>query len=143
MDIGGLAAIPASFIWDRVAQAIGEIRALIIGFGLQVISIIIPALTDATIPNVLAAGLFGITVTGIVSLMLSLVGRRFPANSSSAMARLTTSYGVAQIIAPAIAGMLASMTGGYRISLWMAAAMMTIGMISLLRLLKHESLSVN
>ena len=130
----GLAAIPASFIWDRIAQPIGEIRALIIGFGLQVVSIVIPAVTDAIIPNVIAAALFGLTVTGIVSLMLSLVGRRFPANSSSAMARLTISYGVSQIVAPAIAGMLASGTGSYRSSLWMAGAMMAIGMLTLARL---------
>jgi len=119
----GLAAIPASFIWDRIADRLGYIKALILGYILQIISIVIPAATDAFFPNLFAAFLFGITVTGIVSLMLSLVGRKYPSNSSSAMAKLTATYGVSQIIAPAIAGVMAATWGGYRGSLWMAAGM--------------------
>jgi predicted MFS family arabinose efflux permease len=67
----GLAAIPASFVWDRVAQVMGHTRALMLSFALQDISIVIPATMDAAVPNLVAAFLFGITVTGIVSLMLS------------------------------------------------------------------------
>ena len=46
---------------------------------------------------------FGATFIGIVSLTLALVGRRSPANPGKAMARLTLSYGAAQIIARPLA----------------------------------------
>ncbi|WP_229228646.1 YbfB/YjiJ family MFS transporter [Comamonas thiooxydans] len=58
--------------------------------------------------NLVSALLFGGTFAGIVSLMLAIVGRRFPANPANpanpakAMARMTLSYGVAQIGAPAM-----------------------------------------
>lgn len=131
----GLAGIPATFVWDRISRIVGDSKALIISYALQVISILIPAITDTLIPNVIAALIFGVTVSGIASMMLSLVGRRFPSNSSAAMAKLTVSYGVSQIIAPTIAGILAA-SGGYRSSLWLAAAMMFIGLISLTQLSK-------
>jgi hypothetical protein len=44
------------------------------------------------------------------------------------MARLTLSYGVAQIIAPAITGYIAESTGSYRGGLLMAAFIMLVGM---------------
>lgn len=127
----GIAAIPASLLWDRVAHTTGVARALLLVYAVQVVAIVIPAATDASLPNLIAAFLFGITVTAIVSLMLSLVSRRYPANASAAMARLTASYGISQIAAPAIAGALATLTGGYRVSLWMAAGMMLLGMVAL------------
>ncbi len=57
-----------------------------------------------------SAALFGGTFVGIVSLTLALVGRHFPANPSKAMARITLGYGVAQIAAPAMGGMIARAT---------------------------------
>ncbi len=51
------------------------------------------------------------------------------------MARLTLSYGVAQIVAPAMAGYIASFTGSYRGSLIVAGAVMVLGM-ALLKVLK-------
>ncbi|SDK69097.1 Predicted arabinose efflux permease, MFS family [Methylophilus rhizosphaerae] len=133
----GLAGIPATFVWDKISRTIGDTKALIFSYGLQVISILIPAITDALVPNIFAALIFGVTVSGIVSMMLSIVGRRFPGNSSAAMAKLTVSYGVSQIIAPTIAGMMA-ISGGYRNSLWLAGIMMLVGLISLTQLSKAD-----
>ena len=47
------------------------------------------------------------------------------------MARMTLSYGVAQIVAPALAGYIATVTGSYRGALWLAAAVMLAGMAAL------------
>lgn len=97
--IVGLAAAPACFLWDRVAGAMGQIPALMLGYGLQVISIVLPAINSGTWINVFSAILYGSTFVGIVSLTLSIIGRCFPENPAKAMARLTLSYGVAQIMA--------------------------------------------
>ena len=67
------------------------------------------------------------TFVGIVSLTLALIGRRSPHNPAKAMARLTLSYGAAQIIAPAMTGYLVTATGNYRGALWITAAVMTLG----------------
>ena len=64
---------------------------------------------------------------GIVALTLALAGKRNSANPSGAMARLTLSYGVAQIIAPAIVGRIAETTGNYDAGMIMAAVTMAIG----------------
>lgn len=134
----GLAAAPASFLWDRIAGVIGGIYALLMAYGLQILSILLPAVSTGTVANLLSAALFGITFVGIVSLTLSIIGRHFPANPSKAMARLTLSYGVAQIAAPAMAGYIAMISGSYRGALFIAAGTMAVGMLLLLAIMRQE-----
>ena len=129
--IVGLAALPSSFLWDRVQQVWGVMPALIIAYVIEIVSILLPALFGGVAANMLAAVLFGGTFVGIVSLTLSLIGRRFPANPAKAMARLTLSYGVAQILAPAMAGAIAAHSGSYRGALFIAAIAM-LGGVALL-----------
>ena len=74
---------------------------------------------------------------GIVRFTLFLIWRCFPENPAKAMARLSLSYGVAQIAAPAMAGYIAAATGSYRGALIVAAAVMGVGMV-LLQMLRRE-----
>jgi len=133
----GVAAIPSCFLWDRIATAIGQIPALMLAYGLQIVSILLPAVSDGGAANLISAVLYGGTFVGIVSLTLSLIGRCFPRNPAKAMARLTLSYGIAQIAAPALGGYIAAMTGSYRGALVVAAATMAAGVV-LLALLKQQ-----
>ena len=133
----GLAAAPSSFVWDRVAHAIRPIAALLLGFGLQLVSLLLPAISDNPALNLLSAVLFGGTFVGIVNLTLTLIGRRFPANPAKAMARMTLSYGVAQILAPAMAGAIAAASGSYRDALLVAAAFLGLGMVLLVLLARQ------
>lgn len=114
---------------------LGQIPALLFAYALQTASIVLPLFTESASLNLLGAALWGATSVGIVSLSLSIVGRRYPTNPAQAMARLTLSYGVAQIVAPAMAGYIASFTGSYRGSLIVAGAVMVLGM-ALLKVLK-------
>jgi predicted MFS family arabinose efflux permease len=136
--IVGAAGVPSSFFWDWVARRVGEIPALIIAFGVQAISLVLPATSESGLLNVTSAVLYGMTAVGIVSLTLSLIGRAYPGNPAKAMAGLTLSYGVAQIAAPAMAGYMAAATGSYRGALLVAAAVMVIGMV-LLQLLRRQA----
>ena len=54
------------------------------------------------------------------------------------MARMTLSYGVAQIVAPAMAGYIANATGSYHGALIVTALVMVLGMGLLLALLQEE-----
>jgi len=135
----GLAAAPSTFLWDRIAARAGQIPALLLAFGLQVISVALPVLTDDISLNVVSAILYGSTFVGIVSLTLSLIGRHFPNNPAKAMARLTLSYGVAQMIAPAMAGTIANATGSYRGALVITALVLIAGMGFLVALNRLEN----
>ncbi len=129
--IVGLAAAPSSFVWDRAARRLGDVPALLLAFGLQTVSILLPAVTTNVGLNLLSAVLYGGTFVGIVSLTLTLIGRRFPANPAKAMARLTLSYGVSQMVAPAMAGYIAARTGSYHGALYVTAGVMLVGMVLL------------
>ena len=137
--IVGLAAAPSCFLWDRIAAMFGQIPALLLAYSLQIISILLPAISDGTMANVASAILYGGTFVGIVSLTLSIIGRCFPANPAKAMARLTLSYGVAQIVAPAMAGYIATVTGSYQGALIVAAGVMAIGVLLLMALQRNET----
>lgn len=127
----GLAAVPASFIWDSIARRYGIIEALLAAYLIQVVSIILPVFSRSAGWVTLSAFLFGATFVGIVSLTLALVGRYNPGNPAKAMARLTLSYGVAQIAGPVITGYLSNHFGNYDAALIFVASVMMIGAVVL------------
>lgn len=134
----GLAAMPAVFAWDRVARRVGEQKALLAAFGLQVVSVLAPALSGSLAAALLGAVGYGATFIGLVSLTLALVGRRSPRNPGKAMARLTLSYGAAQVMAPALAGAMAQASGSFKGALWLTAGVLGAGM-ALLATLPREA----
>ncbi len=127
----GVAALPSTFVWDRIARRFGAIRALLLAYVLQGMGMLLPAVSSGTSINLLSAALFGATFVGIVSLTLALVGRHVPSNPSKAMARITLGYGVAQIMGPVIAGYMAKATGSYQGALVATAALMGCGALLL------------
>jgi MFS family permease len=134
----GLAAVPAVLAWDRIARRVGDLPALLAAFVMQTASVLLPAFSDQPAVFLAAALLYGGSFIGIVSLTLALVGRAFPANPAKAMARLTLSYGVAQVLAPALAGQMAQASGSYRGALLLTAAVMVAGIGLLVALLARE-----
>ena len=136
----GLAAVPACILWDLVARHIGEINAMISAFMLQIVGILLPVLTPDLGMTLLGAVLFGGTFIGIVSLVLTMAGRFYPTRPAKMMGKMTISYGIAQIAAPAITGQLARGQGSYANGLYLAAAVMLLGAACMLVLkLRHEA----
>ncbi len=133
----GIAAMPAVFLWDRVARRMGDIRALMTAFALQATAIALSASSNDLWAALLGAIGYGATFIGIVSLTLALVGRRSPSNPGKAMARLTLSYGAAQIIAPALTGVLAQASGSFKSGLWLTTWVLCAG-LALLALLPRD-----
>ena len=129
--ITGIAAAPACILWDRIARKTGQLRALMLAYVLQIIGIILPALDTSLFMVMISGALYGATFIGIVSLMLTMVGRFFPTRPAKPMAKLTLSYGVAQVVAPALSGIMAEATGNYNGPLFIASAIMAIGIILL------------
>ncbi|WP_310385279.1 YbfB/YjiJ family MFS transporter [Roseateles sp.] len=134
----GLAATPAVFLWDKLARRWGELKALLLAFALQTVAVLLPAWSASLGAALVGALLYGATFIGIVSLTLALVGRRAPNNPGKAMARLTLSYGLAQVCAPALTGVLVQASGSFRTALWITAAVLAVGMGLLLLLLRER-----
>ena len=120
------------------ARVLGDIRALMLAFVLQILAVMLPAASSSLAAALAGAIGYGATFIGIVSLTLALVGRRSPANPGKAMARLTLSYGAAQIIAPAVTGAMAQSSGSFKGGLWLTAAVMTVGLALLASLPRED-----
>ena len=123
----GLAAVPAAIIWDVIARKVGYLKALFLAYGVQIIGIILPALTDSLLGAYLGALLYGGTVIGCVSLVLTMAGRFYPSKPAKLMGMMTLSYGVAQIVAPALTGTLALEAGNYDLGLYLAGGVLGLG----------------
>ena len=134
----GLAAAPACIIWDFVARRFGDFNALILAYGIQVLGIAMQLTTPTLALTILSAGLFGFTFMGIVSLVLSMAGRHYPTRPAKMMSKMTVAFGLAQILAPALTGLMAERSGTYTDGLYMAAAMMVLGTVLLMKLKTME-----
>ncbi len=128
----GLAAAPAVMLWDLVARWIGYLGALIAAMALQVVGIVLPALTDSLAGVLVSAVLYGGTFLGCVSLVLTMAGRLYPQSPARLMGRMTLAYGAAQILAPALTGMLAEASGHYDTGLWLAGGFVALGAVLLI-----------
>ncbi|MEB4593098.1 YbfB/YjiJ family MFS transporter [Candidatus Thiothrix sp. Deng01] len=135
----GLSAAPACINWDLIARKVGDLNALLMAFVLQIVGILLPVMSHNVLLTFAGAALFGGTFIGIVSLVLTMAGRYYPTRPAKMMGKMTLSYGVAQIAAPALTGVLAARSGGsYADGLYLAAAVMLLGTLLILRLRIRE-----
>jgi len=130
----GVAAAPSCIVWDLIARRVGKLNALIFASVLQIIGIMLPVLAGGLIAALAGAILFGGTVMGIVSLVLTMAGHYYPTRPAKMMGKMTLSYGAAQIIGPAITGWLATRLGSYTAGLYLAGGIMVAGTVILLML---------
>jgi predicted MFS family arabinose efflux permease len=124
----GIAAAPAAFIWDRVARRIGYFASLSAASVLQIIGILLPVLVPSLPFALLGCVLFGATFVALVSLVLTMSGHYFPTRPAKMMGKMTAAYGVAQIMGPAVTGVIAEYTGNYNLGLYLASFVMVIGL---------------
>lgn len=138
----GITATIGAFVWDRLARQFGRLNMLKTAFVLAVIANLVLASSHSLIQTAIAAGLFGLTFMGIVSLTLSTVGSLYGLKASQVMAQLTLGYCIAQILSPIIAGQIAEATGNFRLPLILVSGIMAVGVICLFALRdEHKELS--
>jgi len=130
----GLGSVPASVLTDLVARRLGDLNALILVAALQIAGILLPVLGGGLASALFGAALFGATVMGLVGLVLTMAGRYYPTNPARMMGKMSLSYGVALVIAPAVTGWLATRLGSYRDGLYLAAVVMAVGTLLLVLL---------
>ncbi|NOR57967.1 MAG: YbfB/YjiJ family MFS transporter, partial [Sulfurimonas sp.] len=71
----GIAGIPSSIIWMRLAHNYGSVNIIIVAMALQVVGILIPAFTTNIYLNLLSGALYGSTFIGLVALFMHLGGK--------------------------------------------------------------------
>jgi MFS family permease len=124
----GLAAVPCTVLWARVATRLGAAAALGTAFALQAFGIFLPAMSSTWWAAAGSAVLFGGTFTGITALTLpyarELAGTR---GTGLAIGLLTAVYGVGQALGPLVAARLADNAGGFGSALVAASAAVTLG----------------
>lgn len=127
----GCAAAPACWLWDRLVRRQGDWLALLLAYLLNALSILLLMDTNGLVGIVLSAVIYGASFIGIVSMMLTMVGRLYPDNPSRPMGRLTFGYGIAQMLAPVVVGYLAQAEGDCFSGLVLALGMISAGAVLL------------
>lgn len=134
----GLAAAPSAILWDLIARRIGNLNAMIAASLLQAVGILLPIIEPNLFFTMIGAILFGGTFVGIVCLVLTMAGRFYPSKPAKFMGKMTIFYGIAQIIAPAMTGLLREYNGDYAAGLYTAAAAMFVASVVLLMAKSRE-----
>ncbi len=125
----GLAAAPAVLLWDVIARKTGYLKAIMLALLAQVLAILMPLWFSSLMLVLLSAALFGATFIGVVSLVLTMAGRLYPSKPAKLMGKMTLAYGSAQVVAPAITGYLAEVSGHYTLGLYLAAGFVGLGVL--------------
>ncbi|MBP7742030.1 MAG: YbfB/YjiJ family MFS transporter [Aliarcobacter sp.] len=128
----GLAGIPSSIIWMRLAHKYGSVNIIIIAMSLQIVGILIPTITSNMYLNLFSGVLYGATFVGLVALFMNLGGKLAASNPVMLMGALTTAYGIGQVTAPLYAVSLTEFTGNYDYALYLTAAIVLFGVVILL-----------
>ena len=129
--IVGLAGIPSCIIWMRLAHKYGSINIIMIAMLIQIIGILIPALTSNVYLNLLSGFLYGGTFVGLVALFMSLGGKLAGNNPVILMGALTTTYGIGQVGAPLYSVAMIEHFGNYTNALFLTAAIVFAGVVLL------------
>ncbi len=130
--IVGLAGIPSCIIWMTLAHKYGSINIIIIAMLVQIVGILISALTTNVYLNLFSGVLYGGTFIGLVALFMNLGGKLAKKNPVVLMGAFTTAYGVGQVVAPLYSVKLIEIFGNYNASLYVTALIVFCGVLFLL-----------
>lgn len=129
----GIAAAPGCWLWDIYVRKVGLWSALLQAYMLNMLSTALLLFDPSATVTYISAVLYGCSFIGIVSMTLSMVGRLYPDNSSRSMSHLTFSYGLAQVIAPALIGIITEKSNSFTDGLIITVIVMLIGIALLIR----------
>jgi MFS family permease len=130
--IVGLAGIPSSILWMRLAHRFNSVDVIIFALTLQMIGILIPAFSTNIYLNLLSAALFGSTFIGLVALFMNLGGQISKNNPVILMGSMTAAYGIGQVGAPLYSVALIAYFGNFNTTLYLTAFIVFLGIIFLL-----------
>jgi predicted MFS family arabinose efflux permease len=127
--IVGLTAAPSVTLWVKVSLRLGIPHAFAIACLTEAVGVAASVLWPSAFGALLAAALLGGTFMGLTALGLAGARRLAPANPRPVLAVMTASFGLGQIIGPALAGLLSEQTGGFALPSLLAAGALVVGAV--------------
>ncbi|MCZ6873678.1 MAG: YbfB/YjiJ family MFS transporter, partial [bacterium] len=109
----GLIAAPSVFAWQRLALRFGMFPALRLAYGVEAVGVLLAGFGPGHVALVTGGALLGGTFMGITALGLIAARQIAASNQGRAIGWMTASFGLGQLLGPAIAGRLAQMTQGF------------------------------
>ncbi len=127
--IVGVAGVPSSILWMRLAHRFNSVDVIIFALSLQVIGILLPTLSTNIYVNLLSAALYGSTFIGLVALFMNLAGQISKHNPVILMGSMTAAYGIGQVAAPLYSVALVAKFGNFHTTLYLTAFIVFIGVV--------------
>lgn len=127
----GIAGIPASILWMRLAHRFGSINIMIAAMLLQIVGILIPTFSSNIYLNLLSGIFFGATFIGLVALFMNYGGQLANKNPVFIMGAITAAYGLGQIVAPLYCIAFIEYFNSYSPALYLTAFIVFIGILLL------------
>ncbi|CAI6151987.1 MAG: hypothetical protein SPLUMA2_SPLUMAMAG2_01350 [uncultured Sulfurimonas sp.] len=130
--IVGIAGVPSSILWMRLAHRFNSVDVIIFALSLQVIGILLPTLSTNIYVNLLSAALYGSTFIGLVALFMNIGGQISKHNPVILMGSMTAAYGIGQVIAPLYSVALIAHFGNFDTTLYLTAFIVFLGVVLML-----------
>ena len=127
----GIAGIPSSILWMRLAHRFGSINIMMAAMLLQIIGILIPTFSSNIYLNLLSGVLYGGTFVGLVALFMNFGGQLADKNPVIIMGSITSAYGIGQILAPLYCIAFIKQFNSYNPALYLTACIVLVGILLL------------
>ena len=123
----GLAGLPSVWLWNRVSMRIGVITVYALTCLVEAVGVALSVTVLSPAVLMISAILLGGTFIAATSLGLAHARSMAPENPASAIALMTASFGLGQMIGPVVAGLLFDRSGNLVAASWLAALALTVG----------------
>ncbi len=130
----GLAAIPSTAAWGRIASRTSALHAYALACLLEAVGVAAGGLWSTPVAALLAASMLGGTFMGITALGFAAARALDPRQQRRSFALITAGFGLGQIAGPSVAGILLDGTHSFAAPSLLAAAAVTIAAAIAMRL---------
>ncbi len=127
----GLIAAPSVLLWQRLTLRFGMFRVLRIAYVVEAVGVLLAGFGSGHVALVSGGALLGGTFMGITALGLIAARQIAESHQGRAIGLMTASFGLGQLLGPAIAGRLAQMTQGFEAPSIVAASLLLVGIVLL------------
>ena len=141
--IVGITAIPSVFLWQKLSTFIGKDLALAIACVSSAIGIFFAIQFVSVLSLTIGCMLYGAGMPGIVALALLEGKDRYRGSLVSAVAILTLSFSIGQMVGPLLAGFLIDVLGNYFLAMQISVISFFIAgllMVNPIRLVKQPKI---
>jgi predicted MFS family arabinose efflux permease len=128
----GVMAAPSVLVWQRLAGRLGMLPALRLAYGVEAAGVLLAGCAAGPVAVMVGGALLGGTFVGITALGLSAARHLAGRHQDGIIGWMTASFGLGQLLGPAVAGRLAQWTQGFVVPSLVAAVLLLVG-IALLR----------